>query len=305
MEVVIIKDMENKKICLELGRILKITESWGEKKPSHVEKDIVLEKLREVYAEIKCGTGCGTVKDECPAVAAEDVEQASAVDNVEKDMPVETYGADNGYAAPEQTENAVPRTEATEEPVEESALFSSDEIPVKPKLGKKVLLSLYGDENEGGGSGMDNTAAVEGNGQVDNVYNAADAVFGAKEPLHGEALADVTSANARPVLGEVMGNGGETLADAYAKNNHNTDVATVIGSGKVNGLRSSIGINDKFLMVRDMFGGDNDAYEAAVNDMERFNDLDEALLHIHETYDWNPNSDGVKFFIDLLTKKLS
>ena len=64
------------------------------------------------------------------------------------------------------------------------------------------------------------------------------------------------------VLGEVINHNVQTLADTIAPPR---DVASELRrSEHVTDLRRAIGINDKFLMIRDLFGGDAAAYEAAI-----------------------------------------
>ena len=70
-------------------------------------------------------------------------------------------------------------------------------------------------------------------------------------------------------------------------------------------LRNAIGINDKFLLIRDLFGGDGEAYEEAIATLNAFDDFDECMIHIAENYAWNPNSDGAKFMMELLERKFA
>ena len=70
-------------------------------------------------------------------------------------------------------------------------------------------------------------------------------------------------------------------------------------------LRRAIGINDKFLLIRDLFGGDGEAYEQAIGTLNAFDDFDECMIYIAENYAWNPNSDGAKFMMELLERKFS
>lgn len=67
-------------------------------------------------------------------------------------------------------------------------------------------------------------------------------------------------------------------------------MAEKIASADTITLRGAIGLNDRFMMIRDLFGGDAAAFDAAVSDLERFTSLEEALLYINDTYDWNPQS---------------
>ena len=57
----------------------------------------------------------------------------------------------------------------------------------------------------------------------------------------------------------------QTLADTIAPRR---DMASELRRGEpVADLRNAIGINDKFLLIRDLFGGDGEAYEEAIAKM--------------------------------------
>lgn len=70
-------------------------------------------------------------------------------------------------------------------------------------------------------------------------------------------------------------------------------------------MRRAIGINDKFLLIRDLFGGDGEAYEKAIGVLNDCADFDDCMIYIAENYAWNPNSDGVKLLMDLLERKFA
>lgn len=106
------------------------------------------------------------------------------------------------------------------------------------------------------------------------------------------------------VLGDVINHDVRTLADELSASRH--DVASELARREsVDDLRKAIGINDKFLMIHDLFGGDAEAYERAIDALNAFDNLDDCLIHIAEHYAWNPNSDGAKLLMELLERKLA
>lgn len=105
------------------------------------------------------------------------------------------------------------------------------------------------------------------------------------------------------VLGEVINHDKQTLADTIVPPR---DMASELRrSEHVTDLRRAIGINDKFLMIRDLFGGDARAYEAALDKLNAFDDFDDCMIYIAENYAWNANSDGAKFLMELLERKFA
>ena len=70
-------------------------------------------------------------------------------------------------------------------------------------------------------------------------------------------------------------------------------------------IRKAIGLNDKFLMIRDLFGGDVNLYEDTITHLDQFEDLDECMIFIVENFRWNPDSEGAKLLVSLIERKLS
>ncbi len=157
--------------------------------------------------------------------------------------------------------------------IDEPTVCEYEVEDAKAKIDRRALLSLYDDPAE-------------------------DAV----PPAEPEPVADAPQEPVR-VWGEVAGGGEQTIADAYAGSVH--DVAAELGSGPVESLREAIGVNDKFRMVRDMFGSDVEAYERAIAEFESFTDLDDAMVYMYENFSWNPDDDSVRMLVDLLTRKLA
>ena len=136
---------------------------------------------------------------------------------------------------------------------------------------------------------------------------AADAGLGAAaEPSSQVPRAAVDAADPAPagaVLGEVINRDVQTLAETLAPPRN--AVADIAQRTPVEDLRAAIGINDKFLLVRDLFDGDAEACDRAIDALNGFDDLDECMIHIAEHYAWNPNSDGAKLLMELLERKLA
>ena len=111
------------------------------------------------------------------------------------------------------------------------------------------------------------------------------------------------AAPAGVVLGDVINHDVQTLADTLAAPRDRA--SELRRSEPVTDLRKAIGINDKFLLIRDLFGGDGEAYERAIGTLNDCGDFDDCMIYIAENYAWNPNSDGVKLLMELLERKFA
>lgn len=119
--------------------------------------------------------------------------------------------------------------------------------------------------------------------------------------VHGSFADELAATAPGAVLGEVINHDVQTLADTIAPPRDRA--SELLRNEPVTDLRRAIGINDRFLLIRDLFGGDGAAYEAAIDALNGFDNLDDCMIYIAEHYAWNPNSDGAVLLMELLERK--
>jgi hypothetical protein len=100
-------------------------------------------------------------------------------------------------------------------------------------------------------------------------------------------------------LGDVIAKNVTTLADKMAEEQ------PTAAYNRITDIRKAIGLNDKFLMIRDLFGGDAARYEATIDTLDEFEDLDECIIYIVENFRWNPDLEASKLLISLIERKLA
>ncbi|MDE7304817.1 MAG: hypothetical protein K2N04_02750 [Alistipes sp.] len=119
------------------------------------------------------------------------------------------------------------------------------------------------------------------------------------QSAHIEVLQDDLAVPAGAVLGEVINHDVQTLAD------------TIVSPGfgrygePISDLRQAIGINDKFSMIRDLFGGDSDLFETTIAALNAQPGLDDCMIYIAERFAWNPDSESAKLMMELLERKFA
>ena len=187
-----------------------------------------------------------------------------------------------------------------EQPAERPAgggLFDIDDIPVRAKRGRKMI-SLY-------------DAPIKPSAPVEEVASEPDedivVITNSVEPTPEPAPVPKPVPRPTPApreevpqrLGDVIAKGVTTLADKMAEEQPTAPF------NRITDIRKAIGLNDKFLMIRDLFGGDVNLYEDTINHLNEFDDLDECMIFIVENFRWNPDSEGAKLLVSLLERKLS
>lgn len=298
--------------------------------PDSDEKDVEVEFIfaEEDEAE-ETQEATENESEETPAEEPEPTKPSPAADEpVIPEPEAEEPDATSTSAAPEQEE---PRREDKDTQSSHrtlNSLFSADEIGSRPRTKHHRMMSIYNDAHPREEKVIDISKIFDADEEVrpqpapapspqreyraESTDESAAAV--AKEaparieiPVRPAAApaAEARQADdaAHPVtLGDAINRNAQTLADTLAKP---SALGEEITHTKIASLRDAIGINDKFLMIRDLFDGDGEAYDAAIDSLDGFDSFDDCMIHIVENYEWNPDSEGAKFLMQLLERKLS
>ena len=183
-----------------------------------------------------------------------------------------------------------PEMEPQPEPVPHAGggLFAIEDIPVRTKSSRKMI-NLY-----------TSSAAPASSERVVR----EPAAKAGSEPVAPQVASPIVASpidtSAPQRLGDVLGSGVKVLGDV-----NTMDSAPIAPMNKIEDLRSAIGLNDKFLLLRDLFAGDVALYERTIDILNRFEDLDECMIYIVENFRWNPDSEGAKMLVSLIGRKLA
>ncbi|MBU2650253.1 MAG: hypothetical protein KKA81_04900 [Bacteroidetes bacterium] len=116
-----------------------------------------------------------------------------------------------------------------------------------------------------------------------------------------ESTANIPAQRKMDVLGEKK----TILADKFLEEDDKT-VAARIKKNPINDLKMAIGVNDKFLFIKELFQGDMDAYNAAIRKLNSFQILDEARYFLGElsrNHQWKDDSEYFARLKDLVERK--
>ncbi len=237
-------------------------------------------------------------------------------------VPVPESGGEP-ISAPEQEslEQTVKQPDAA---VQETTLFGpkEEDDAMRHRRKQRVIMSLYGEDagvrfdSESGPaarplhSGRAGRADAEKKDAVTFEEISVETVVSDDPmPVSGIPMTDfpadreVLSAPAGNVLGEVINHDVKTLADTIEPPR---DVASALRrKTPVYDLRQAVGINDRFLLIRDLFGGDSEAYDTLMQKLNAFESLDDCVIYLTENYTWNANSDSVRLLMELLERKFA
>ena len=204
---------------------------------------------------------------------------------------------------PEPTSETEPETEPLSDG---GGLFDIADIPVRSKTSRKMI-SLYNTPPV-----TSQPKASEADGSREEVQRVAPkpapAVVPTPAPVVAESepqsvlspLLNDNIASAPKRLGDVLGDGVTVLGDKMA-----AEELPTTPFNRISDLNKAIGINDRFLMIRDLFDGDAERYADTIDTLNEFETLDDAMIYIIENFAWNPETEGARLLVSLIERKLS
>lgn len=325
------------------GELLRAAELIGDYEQSRlsIERDTALELIRKAYEALRfCDTELQTELPPLPAsIAVPEVDSAESAADAEPEVEVEIIMAEQDdeplveeqeplqpidevaeepvaevaaeeepiaeESLPEQTvENIQPEVEPDAEPEVESepqpepaaepepkpkrvivepSLFGDDELWSRPAKSRRRIRALYSDDAE----------------QEHTPRSRRKATVEAKEEVKEEAKVEIIADIEPPqVIADTIST-PQVIADTIPMQ------PSVGESGVVSSLRGAISVGDRFMLIRELFGGNEAQYESTIDVLEGFDNLDDCIIYIAENFTWRASSVGAKLVMDLLQRKLS
>lgn len=264
------------------------------------------DEITETATEI----AAATINVGMPEVDNADEKQEEEVADVAEPIVVEQPTVATAVVEEQPIEDKKPLTaEKSKATASINSLFGADEPRREPRSKHQRMMSIYNDEPKPE-KVVDISKIFDMDDDESDVEifatptprpqpQAKRVVEYDEEPLKsGETIADVKTVT----LADAMAQNATTLADTIAAP---AALGEEINHSHIRSLRKAIGLNDKFLMIRDLFGGDGDVYEQTLDALDEFETFDDCLLYIAENHpEWNPDSEGAKFLTQLLERKL-
>ena len=83
------------------------------------------------------------------------------------------------------------------------------------------------------------------------------------------------------------------------------DISEILKTKPLTRLSEAIGVNDKFLFIREVFNGNQNAYTQAISRLDNAESLEDAMAVIMSYTGDNNENEAVKQLLDLVRRKLS
>ena len=122
-------------------------------------------------------------------------------------------------------------------------------------------------------------------------------------PVREETKRQVETAKATILAEKIKPLDFQPINETLAQQKTGSDLSSKLQTTPLTSIVSGIGLNDKFLYIRELFGGDGNLYNNAVKYLDTVNSLEEALNFINSQFDWDENNETVQKFVSLVHRR--
>ena len=106
------------------------------------------------------------------------------------------------------------------------------------------------------------------------------------------------------IIADQFSNMPESFNESLGSLKHEDDVMEILKTKRVTSLAEAIGVNDKFLFIREIFDGNQGTYDQAILKLESAGNLDDALAIILSYTGDNTESEAIHQLLDVIKRKL-
>ena len=97
----------------------------------------------------------------------------------------------------------------------------------------------------------------------------------------------------------------EIIHSLYDSNEFSVDLASILASRTNNSLRSSLVLNDRLMLLNDLFDNDEALCDKTLDALDMADTIDDAYIYLYEHFTLDESKEGAKRLIALLESKFS
>ena len=256
-------------VKIRLQRVLQILEDMEQTgSASLLERDFVLTELREIYAELRFAD---------PKPVTSTIEEPKSVAEPEPAVVV------TEEPLPNLQEEVI---EQAEEPKEEP---KGEEV-VEEKVATPVVEEVVAPAVE--------EAPIEEAPAKTDTNNDVQSTLEEFRPRRSVISSLYDESAKKEVLGESF-HEQPSIADTIACPKGVAEMT------RISSLRKAIGVADRFMLVRELFGGDEESYNYAIDSLDNIASFDDCVVYIAENFEWQAQNEGTKLMMELLQRKFN
>ena len=272
-----------------------------------------MELLRELSAKGKNFRPTDTQEDDEDQIDEDEVSDVNV-----SDPELEIINSDDEPAETSEEEELDEELEEEEDFVEEDEFIEEEEEPFEEPEIKEGLIEFGVDTDEDIPGEEEEPELPEEpiNPKADQPVMVREIEFEDDEDIEPVKSAPVSATTERPVMREIpkpeeplIGEKIENEPTQKAQSLNDTigeqkSPESTITSGSITSLRAAIGLNDRFLFIREIFGNNTDKYNTIIDHLDKLETIQQAVDYLKANLTLQKNETSMKF-VDLLKRRFT
>jgi hypothetical protein len=107
----------------------------------------------------------------------------------------------------------------------------------------------------------------------------------------------ILEANSKPKEGK------QFLNEKFGEQNKKNDIASKLQGQAIKSIAGSIGINDKFFYIRELFAGNAESFRLTMEELDIARNFNEAYSLLLDKFQWDMESEPVQMLLNLIRRK--
>ncbi len=126
-------------------------------------------------------------------------------------------------------------------------------------------------------------------------------VISTEENIQKDSSIEKEVSHKAKTISEKFEKSGELLNEKLAGNKNN--VSDTIHAKPVKSIAGSMGVNDKFYFMRELFDGKADVFRGTIESLDNTVNFDEAANYLSSKFNWDMDSEPVQSLLNLIRRK--
>ncbi len=107
----------------------------------------------------------------------------------------------------------------------------------------------------------------------------------------------------KEILAEKFGKDQTYINEMLAQGRQKKDLSSLMQSKPIKDIEAAIGVNEKYLIIRELFNGDNETYLKTIHILNNSANFNEAFNYIHSTFNWNLEGIAAQKLLDIVRRR--
>lgn len=105
------------------------------------------------------------------------------------------------------------------------------------------------------------------------------------------------------ILAEKLKESGEFMNEVLARYANTFDISKKIQSQPIQDISVAIGLNDKFLFIKELFNNNADLYKHTIDTLNKASDFNNAIQYVDSNFKWDFENPSVQKLLELIRRR--